>query len=303
MLSQIQQGRWQPLPLEALSSETRQVFGIFALSSLEEVGPRLGLKPRVIQDFLGSRTAKMEGHDAFDVIYLNTLDYKKRALSAHRVLMVLRHEQFFVFSSQPAALEQLLERRGSEDALTAERMLCVLLDELTQRDDRMLSGIEQEIASLEDGFMQAGHDRYVRDISGLRRTLLVLKRYYEQLCALMDALEGNVNEIFTPLALRELTIVSNRVDRLYKNVLTLRDYITQVRESYQAQVDISLNQTMRLFTVLTAIFSPLTLITGWYGMNLNMPETGWRFLYPAVAAASVLISALSIWVFKRRKWF
>jgi magnesium transporter len=46
--------------------------------------------------------------------------------------------------------------------------------------------------------------------------------------------------------------------------LNLRDYVTQVREAYQAELDISLNNIMKIFTVITAFFSPLTLLVGWY---------------------------------------
>ena len=56
------------------------------------------------------------------------------------------------------------------------------------------------------------------------------------------------------------------------SVLNLRDYLSQVREAYQSQIDINLNNVMKIFTVITAIFLPLSLIAGWYGMNFNMPE-------------------------------
>ncbi len=94
---------------------------------------------------------------------------------------------------------------------------------------------------------------------------------------------------------------ARRVERLQKNVLVLREYVIQVRESYEAETDISLNRMMRLFTVVTVIFLPLTLIAGWYGMNLKMPEYHWLWSYPAVIAVSVLIVVLTIIIFKKEK--
>ena len=68
-------------------------------------------------------------------------------------------------------------------------------------------------------------------------------------------------------------------------------------------MDISLNRIMKLFTVITAIFLPLTFIVGWYGMNLQMPEFRWSFGYPMVIILSVAVVIVSLVFFKRRKWF
>ena len=69
------------------------------------------------------------------------------------------------------------------------------------------------------------------------------------------------------------------------------------------EVDISLNTTMKIFTVVTTIFLPLTLIVGWYGMNLKMPEYGWKYGYLFVGLLSLTCIAGIIIFFKRKKWF
>ena len=103
--------------------------------------------------------------------------------------------------------------------------------------------------------------------------------------------------------LRYYHILTTRIERLSDSVSNLRDYVSQVREAYQAQVDINQNEIMRLFTVITAIFLPLTLIVGWYGMNLQMPEYKWSFSYPVVITVSLAVALFSIIYFKKHKWF
>lgn len=80
------------------------------------------------------------------------------------------------------------------------------------------------------------------------------------------------------------------------------EYLDQIRQSYEAQVDIEQNSLMKFFTVVTSIFLPLTLIAGWYGMNLMMPEFKWPYGYPFVIALSVAIVAFMIWLFRQNKW-
>ncbi|NYC32004.1 CorA family divalent cation transporter [Clostridium saccharobutylicum] len=96
---------------------------------------------------------------------------------------------------------------------------------------------------------------------------------------------------------------TNRINRLYQSVNNLRDYVTQVREAYQAQVDIDQNKLMKLFTVVTTIFLPLTLIVGWYGMNFTMPEYNLPYAYPVVIIISISIVVSCIVWFKKNKWF
>ena len=114
---------------------------------------------------------------------------------------------------------------------------------------------------------------------------------------------ANDNGLFDSRSLKYFKIFNGKVGRLYDHVAALQEYVTEIRDAYQAQVDISLNTTMKVFTVITAIFLPLTLIAGWYGMNLSMPEYSWAWGYPVVIAVSILIVIAEILYFKRHKWF
>ena len=97
--------------------------------------------------------------------------------------------------------------------------------------------------------------------------------------------------------------MSHRVDRLEAAVAHLRECTTQIREAYQAQIDIEQNQIMKIFTVLTAVFMPLSLIVGWYGMNFQMPEYRWSFGYPLVILFSIVVCSVTAWIFKRKNWY
>ena len=64
----------------------------------------------------------------------------------------------------------------------------------------------------------------------------------------------------------KLTIIHNRIDHLQLSVSSLRDYVTQMREAYQSQIDIEQNHIMKVFTLITAIFLPFNL-NGWLVWN------------------------------------
>ena len=71
---------------------------------------------------------------------------------------------------------------------------------------------------------------------------------------------------------------------------------------YQSQIASNQNQIMSWLTVVTTIFLPLSLLVGWYGMNFsNMPELRWKYGYAGMILLSVVIVAVEIWFFKKKK--
>lgn len=143
---------------------------------------------------------------------------------------------------------------------------------------------------------------FVRDMLNLKKKLLVLRNYYEQLVDIAEALGENENKLFAEEDLRYFALLENKAHRLSGNVQLLRENLVQLREANDTQADLSLNRTMKLFTVVTAIFSPLTLITSWYGMNFkNMPELSWKGGYYFVIALSVTVVAVILLLFRKKK--
>ncbi len=96
----------------------------------------------------------------------------------------------------------------------------------------------------------------------------------------------------------------HRVEQLQNHVHLLRENVLQIRELYQSMQDAHQNKIMAVITIVTTIFLPLTLITGWYGMNfVYMPELQWRYGYFAVIMISLIIVIAEIIYFKKKKFF
>ena len=93
-----------------------------------------------------------------------------------------------------------------------------------------------------------------------------------------------------------------RVGTLRSETQMLREYATQISGEYQAQVDILQNRVMKLLTIVTTIFLPLSLIVGWYGMNFDMPELSWEYGYPVIIVVAVAVVVLLVRYFRRKKW-
>ena len=97
---------------------------------------------------------------------------------------------------------------------------------------------------------------------------------------------------------------THRAERLQNHVKLLRENMLQLRELYQSMQDARQNKIMGILTIVTTFFLPLTLITGWYGMNFAyMPELKWRYGYLSVIIVSLIIAIGEIIYFKKKKFF
>ena len=227
-------------------------------------------------------------------------------LKSEQIEIYLTHKTMLLFYEKCSFivetwLEDFLSTDEKTDSL--KENFLNLLNLLNTRHLVCMDKIEDKITDLEDALANEEDKDYVSEISVLRKQLLILRRYYESMLALMDDLEENRNGLFNEDELRLLHFQTQKAERLYHNTLNLRDYLTQVREAYQALLDIESNKVMKLFTVITSIFLPLTLLAGWYGMNLFMPEMAFRYTYLIVIFVSVIIVVGLIVYFKRNRWF
>ncbi len=279
-------------------------WGIFSFNQVEDV-QKLNFEKGFLSGFLLNTATRFESHDGFDAISYNVMQYGEKQLPVKRVCICMRKDLFVILADNPEAVLGIVDEISEDVEKTTifDRLFYTFLERTIADDASFLDDIEQEIAELEDQMITSSRKNCVVEIISLRKKLMQFKRHYEQIQIMLDAIQENENELIDPKAMRYFKIFANRVDRLYHIVLNLRDYVTQVREAYQAEVDINLNSIMKLFTVITAIFLPLTLIVGWYGMNLKLPEYGWQYGYPMVILMSVAVVAICLISFKRHNWF
>jgi magnesium transporter len=97
--------------------------------------------------------------------------------------------------------------------------------------------------------------------------------------------------------------LGNDLERLEKEFSMLRDRSSELIQTFRDNLDAQLNSTMRRLTVLSAIFLPLSFITGFYGMNFpGMPTLHWSWTFPIVLTLMVVIAVGSLMYARRRKW-
>jgi magnesium transporter len=210
-----------------------------------------------------------------------------------------------ILIGEEGAVELYLQRLKEEhydEISTAAGCLLLLMDDIIREDVLFLQNYEEKLADIEEELMEHLPKDFYQTVILCRKELLALHTYYEQLVSLGEELETNDNRLLLSEECTGFGIFTNRASRLHDHVEMLREYVLQIREMYQSQIDLNQNRIMGWLTVVTTIFLPLSILVGWYGMNFtNMPELRWKYGYLVMIIISIVIVAVEIVFFRKKK--
>lgn len=273
---------------------------------------RLNCHPMAIQDAQKERhppkIEEFEHHTL--IIYRGISSFDAQLNFVPQQICFFIGERFLItlHPGEALSIDRLFSEQGSTLlAQSPERVaLRVMYNSAGFYIDSLLE-FESELSDLEDELLEKGNDVLMRKLTTYRSRLVKLRRIFsyhkgitQELTAYDYAhLPRDKNE-----TLYAINDVAERFERLYTLTQMYYDICGDLVNGYISISSHQLNITMRILTVITAIFVPLTFIVGVYGMNFEyMPELGLQYGYFFVWGAMVGIGGCLIWLFKRKKWF
>lgn len=192
-----------------------------------------------------------------------------------------------------------IQQKKTHQGENKERFLYNYISEFISRDLEMLVAYERRLLKMEEDVSRENVGTFQTKLMPIRRELLNLRSYYDEIMDLTKAMEENENGFFLKKHLKCFGALTDRADRLMSRTSHLLEYARQVKEAYQAQIDARQNSNMQFLTVISTIFFPLTLITGWYGMNFkDMP--GLEDGYPFIVILSIAVILVCVLIFKKK---
>jgi len=215
-------------------------------------------------------------------------------------------EKGIVFIDDSGKADEMLQtiritRKWRQPCL--ERFLYDFLELIIDKDQSIMESYELDLDHMEDIILSEAEEADLEHLNNIRGDMRELRIHYEQLIDMTQELLENENDFFSEEKLRYIRLFMNRLERHHDQAASLKDHINQVLELYHTQLEVRQNQIMTILTVVTAIFMPLTLIAGWYGMNFRyMPELEAPHGYLVVVIISFIIAIGSLIVFKIKKW-
>jgi magnesium transporter len=291
------------------------VVGVHDVGALQEAGRVLGLHPLTIEDLahVGQRP-KVEPYEDYLLLIARTwsvapaLAGATPALRDEQVAIVLRGDLVVTFQERPNdAIEALRTRwsrdRGRARTAGAPYLVYALLDLLVDQGFVATEALSESLSTLEEGVLAAPGTRFLEQLTELQRELAHLRRVAAATRSLTATLRREP-PIELERRLTELRDVDDHALQVVEAVDTLREVAGNLHQTYAAVVAERTNEVVRVLTLFTAAFMPITFVAAVYGMNfVVMPELGWPWGYAAVWAVMVTIMVSTVVWFRRRHWF
>lgn len=285
--------------------------GYLTLEELRKCYESLGLSEVAVKDCMTDFThfrTSIDVYDEFSFGMINIVDILNLSSKRNRIGFFIKKNLFIIIKiidKNDSIRQMFLDAIGRfRQNATMEKVIYGVLERLLSSGNRGLVMTERQIIAMEREVVNGKMDEDLnKEIFDLRNRLSTLKNYYDQLIDIGEALQENENDLFEEEDLRYFKIFTDKSERLSNNTQLLCDNLIHLREALDATLNYNLNNTMKLFTIVTIIFQPLTLIVGWYGMNFtNMPELAWKFGYAYVIVLSIAVVTGILIYFKKKKY-
>lgn len=246
--------------------------------------------------------------DFYKDIYYGNLYFSKYLFDNNfNLFFIYKNQQLFFIVDKEVNEEKLIDIINNEldrYLSTFDNKLIIivlLLGYIINNEVKYADKIQKEIDSLENKLLI---DKETKNFNvkllDIRKQLTKFRKSNNSIAEFIDIIE--YQNIFKNDLAQIIKLIDNKNIRVANNIKIMIEHTIQIKEVYQNQLDVSLNDTMNLFTVISAIFLPLTLITSWYGMNLLMPEFEMENGYLIPIILSIITVIATVYIIKKYKF-
>jgi magnesium Mg(2+) and cobalt Co(2+) transport protein (corA) len=298
------------------------IDGLGDIGVLRSLGSQFNLHPLALEDVLDTfQRPKVEQYDnyLFLVAHMLYLDHGQvmcgeqvsMFLGKHFLITLQEEAEFDVFDPVRARIRI---PTGTIRKMGPDYLAYALLDSIVDHYYPVLEDVGARIDAIEEGLSDLQpRSSPVGELHGHKRTLARLRRFVWPVRDLVNVLMHDENGLITTETKVYLRDCYDHTVQLMDLVESYRDVLSGLMELYLSAVGIRTNEIMRVLTVISSIFIPLTFIAGVYGMNFahevngkllpwNMPELLHPYGYIACLLFMLGVALFQVVYFKRRGW-
>ncbi|MFB2770309.1 magnesium/cobalt transporter CorA [Pelatocladus sp. BLCC-F211] len=294
------------------------VRGLGSEDILQRLGQVFELHPLVLEDVVNvPERPKVEDYEDQLVIIARMVIPKKKSHGFHseQVSFVLGKHYLLTVQEEPKrdcfepVRSRIFKNKGIICKSGPDYLTYALLDAIIDGFFPVLEKYGERIEDLEDEVIAQPTPKTLRKIYKVKRELLQLRRaIWPQRNALHRLIQDD-SEMISHEVRMYLRDCYDHAVQVIDMVETYRELASGLMDVYLSAVSNRMNEIMKLLTVISVIFIPLTFIAGVYGMNFNtekspynMPELNWYWGYPACLLVMALIAFILLYIFWRRGW-
>lgn len=245
----------------------------------------------------------------FMVVKMIRYDGESRELDIEQVSLVLGDGFVITFQEKEGDVfdpvrQRIRSGKGAVRTRGADYLAYALMDAVVDNYFLALEEMGEDIEEIEAAVLEHPDNDVISSIHHLKRELILLRRAVWPLREGFGTLMRDATALVKPGTVPFLKDLYDHTFQVMDTVETFRELVSGLLDVYISTVSNRMNQVMKVLTIISTIFIPLTFIAGIYGMNFrHMPELVFPWAYPAVLALCLLIALGMILGFRRKGWF
>lgn len=272
----------------------------------------LGIHNLIVEDVLSPRQmVKMDCYDdcLFLVIKMLRLNGGSHSLESEHVSIILKNGSVASFQENDADIfsrvrTAIREKRGGIRHFGADYLCYSLIDTIVDDYFDLIDKLGDITDALEEEIITAPGKDTLKHIYFVKRQLMQLRKSVYPLRELIGGLTDTASSVISNDVRIYLHDVYDHLIQIVDSVETYQDILSNMLDTYLSSVSNKTNDTMKILTIFSTIFIPLTFLAGIYGMNFeNIPELHIKYGYLLFWLVSLAIAGFMILFFHKKKWF
>ncbi|MBX2894542.1 MAG: magnesium/cobalt transporter CorA [Cyclobacteriaceae bacterium] len=287
------------------------VDGLTDEGLIQKISKHFNLHYLLVEDVLNTdhqpKADEFEDHLFFTLKMLyriegESIDYEHISfVLGKNYLLSFQEKEGDIFDNLRSRLKQdngIIRKRG------ADYLLYRLIDSIVDSYYSILDSIGQRIEAIEDNISKSATELDFIEIQKLRKEFIYLRKVVYPLREALNKVIKNEEGFIEERNEKYFSDVYDHVIHLIDSLDTYKDLTSTLMDLYMNTINYRMNEVMKLLTVITTIFIPLSFIAGVYGMNFhNMPELEMHYGYYWILGIMGAIFLAMIGYFKYKKWF
>jgi len=288
------------------------VNGIHNIGLIESLGKYFDLHPLTLEDIVNTtQRPKVEEFPnyVYAVLKMMTFDEAANRIEIEHVSLILGDNYVISFQEHEGDVfdsvrERIRNAIGRIRSLKADFLAYALMDAAVDNYFLAVERIGDRIEDMDDHILAHPRPEDIHEVHKLKREILSFRKAVWPLREEVGALEKSETVLIRPETRVFLRDLYDHIIQIIDMVETFRDILGGIHDTYLSSVSNRMNEIMKVLTIISTIFIPMTFIAGVYGMNFeHMPELKWPFGYYLIWGIMLMAAISLVLFFKRRKWF
>ena len=278
---------------------------------LENFGRVMGFHALMLEDILNTdQRPKFEDYGDYIYIVVKMLDYdvKKNEIEIEQLSLILGPNYVISFQERPGDFFDPLRQRirkslGRIRKQGTDYLAYAILDIIVDHYFVVLEKLGEKIEQLEDIVITNPGQDTARAVHAVKREMIFVRKAVWPLREVVTNLQRSESALVHESNAAYFRDLHDHIMQVTDGVDTFRDLLNGMLDSYYSTITTRTNSVMKVLTLFSAIFMPLTFITGLFGMNFrNFPELDWHYGFQGSLVMMVVVIVIMITIFKWKKW-